>query len=347
MSLAQALLVAGSALPLVGQLCEACQGILGSAGEFSEKADDVLVAAERVVDVLRTVHLMAKNVDRLEDGRDLAESTMRRLIELMSDFHAAVRQFGQRGWFSRMWLMRSHVHTLARLDKRIVEQLRVFHSTYRLAADAYLAERTYRLERSMEALIARHCATTGETAEAAARSLAEDPVAITSVAIEAHVPVEELTSELREFRLEVKEGLAKVDTQLKELLRNRGNEQQLATILAAVRASVRRDEELLAAAQRTTAQLENVSGAVASSARRDEKLLAAVQAGTRRNEKFIVAAAQSGERRIDAVEARVRRDGAKLDGIKEEMSAIGASMAKSRGRSRLALSNERTWRTTS
>ena len=65
MSLAQALLVAGSALPLVGQLCEACRGILGSAGEFSEKADDVLVAAERVIDVLRTVHLMAKNVDRL------------------------------------------------------------------------------------------------------------------------------------------------------------------------------------------------------------------------------------------------------------------------------------------
>ena len=201
----------------------------------------------------------------------------------------------------------------------------MFHSTYRLAADAYLAERTYRLERSMEALIARHCATTGDTAEAAARSLAEDPVAITSVAIEAHVPVEELTSELREFRLEVKEGLAKVDTQLKELLRNRGNEQQLATILAAVRASGRRDEELLAAAQRTTAQLQHVSGAVASSARRDEKLLAAVQAGARRNEKFIVAAAQSGERRIDAVEARVRCDGAKLDGIKEEMSAIGTS----------------------
>ena len=137
-----------------------------------------------------------------------------------------------------------------------------------------------------------------------------------------------------------------MDTRLKEILRNRGNEQQLATILAAVRASARRDEELLAAvqagAQRTTAQLEHVSGAVASSARRNEKLLATVQAGARRNEKFIVAAAQSGERRIDAVEARVRRDGAKLDGIKEEVdaareravaldkkvSAIGTSMVK-------------------
>ena len=38
-----------------------------------------------------------------------------------------------------------------------------------------------------------------------------------------------------------------MDTRLKEILRNRGNEQQLATILAAVRASARRDEELLAA----------------------------------------------------------------------------------------------------
>merc|ERR1711938_76524 len=174
-----------------------------------------------------------------------------------------------------------------------------FRDLYRLAADARLMEHTYQIERSIDQLVKARVRETGETAEAAARSLAEDPVAITSVAIEAHVPVEELTSELREFRLEVKEGLAKVDTQLKELLQNRGNEQQLATILAAVRASGRRDEELLAAAQRTTAQLDYVSGAVAASPRRDEKLLAAVQAGTRRNEKFIVAAAQSGERRID------------------------------------------------
>ena len=228
--------------------------------------------------------------------------------------------------------MQGHVRSLARLDKEICLAMNSFSDLYRLATDARLMEHTYQIERSIEQLVKARVRETGDTAETAARSLAEDPVAITSVAIEAQVPVEELTSELREFRLAVKDGFAKVDKQLKKLLRDRSNKQQLATILAAVRASARREEELLVAAearaQRTTAQLDYVSGAVASGARRDATLLAAVQAGARRNEKFIVAAAQSGERRINAVEARVQRDGARLDSIKEEVAALGASMAK-------------------
>ena len=131
-------------------------------------------------------------------------------------------------------------------------------------------EHTYQIERSIDQLVKARVRETGETAEAAARSLAEDPVAITSVAIEAHVPVDELTRKLGEFRLEVKEGFAKVDKvdkQLKKMLRDRSNEQQLATILAAVRASARRDEEQLVAAEaraeRTTAQLDYVTGAAA------------------------------------------------------------------------------------
>ena len=228
--------------------------------------------------------------------------------------------------------MQGHVRSLGRLDKEICQAIDSFRDIYRLSADARLMEHTYQIERSIEQLVKARVRETGDTAETAARSLAEDPVAITSVAIEAHVPVDELTRELGEFRLEVKDGFAKVDKQLKKLLRDRSNKQQLATILAAVRASARREEELLVAAearaQRTTAQLDYVSGAVASSTRRDATLLAAVQAGARRNEKFIVAAAQSGERRINAVEARVQRDGARLDSIKEEVAALGASMAK-------------------
>ena len=82
LTLANALLSAGSGLPLVGELCRAVKGCLGSAVEFGDRADDVLIAAKRVCDVLDAAHLMAKNVARLEDERALVESKMRHLVNL-------------------------------------------------------------------------------------------------------------------------------------------------------------------------------------------------------------------------------------------------------------------------
>ena len=53
LTLANALLSAGSGLPLVGELCRAVKGCLGSAVEFGDMADDVLIAAKRVCDSAR------------------------------------------------------------------------------------------------------------------------------------------------------------------------------------------------------------------------------------------------------------------------------------------------------
>ena len=191
----------------------------------------VLVAARRVVDVLDTVELMAKNVDKLLEGKDLVESRMQRLIELLREFHAAVGAFGELGWMKsvaeweraskknsavgtsfldgrrekdssvgildgrrekdssgrrRAWRMRGHLDTLQQLDKRIVEQLRSFRDTYRLAADTLLMDRTYQIEQSIEALVAQRVRETGESRDAAAEALSEDPVAISSVAVDAN-----------------------------------------------------------------------------------------------------------------------------------------------------------------
>ena len=98
LTLANALLSAGSGLPLVGELCMAVKGCLGSAVEFGDKAEDVLVAAKRVCDVLDAAHLMAKNVARLEDERALVESKMRHLVNLLVEFNDAMRMFGKKGW---------------------------------------------------------------------------------------------------------------------------------------------------------------------------------------------------------------------------------------------------------
>ena len=98
LTLTNALLSAGSGLPLVGELCRAVKGCLGSAVEFGDKADDVLIAAKRVCDVLDAAHLMAKNVARLEDERALVESRMRHLVDLLVEFNDAMRTFGKKGW---------------------------------------------------------------------------------------------------------------------------------------------------------------------------------------------------------------------------------------------------------
>ena len=98
LTLANALLSAGSGLPLVGELCRAVKGCLGSAVEFGDMADDVLIAAKRVCDVLDAAHLMAKNVARLEDERALVESKMRHLVDLLVEFNDAMRTFGKKGW---------------------------------------------------------------------------------------------------------------------------------------------------------------------------------------------------------------------------------------------------------
>ena len=218
MTVTSALLGAASGLPLVGPLCDVAKGILGDAEEFSEKADDVLVAARRVVDVLDVVDLMSKNVSKCSDGKDIAQANMQRLIDLLKEFHAAVRAFGQKGWLKRAFTMQSHVKKLGLIDKRIVEQLGVFRLSYRLAIDSQMMERTYQIEQSIAALVAKRVVEKGESEEAAAAALSEDAVAITSVAVDARVPPTEIAVEMREFRLEVKEGLSKLDKKMNKML---------------------------------------------------------------------------------------------------------------------------------
>ena len=93
---------ANSGLPLVGQLCAVAKDVLGSAGEFGDKADDVLVAASRVGEVLDMIQLMAKNVDQLDDDdREVVEFHMQKLVRTLGAFDEAVRAFGEQGWRRR------------------------------------------------------------------------------------------------------------------------------------------------------------------------------------------------------------------------------------------------------
>ena len=96
MSLVNTLLTVGSLVPFVGDIAEVANEFFGSASEFGDRADDVAMAARRVTEVLGMVHLIAKNIENLEDGKDLVSQKMERLVSLLTKFHGAVRKFGDK-----------------------------------------------------------------------------------------------------------------------------------------------------------------------------------------------------------------------------------------------------------
>jgi len=193
---------------------------------------------------------MAKNIDRLEEDKELVESKVRRLVDLLVDFNKAVRAFGKKGWMMRAWKMHGHVHSLTCLDKEIVSQLDVFRDVYKLAADNESMKRIYNIEASIEKLVAARVRQTGEPEGKVVAVLSTDPVAIASVAVDARVPPAELASELSEFRLEVKAGLSNLDKKMQKMLDGKqGDRKEIKKVLAAVNAAAARDAKLLAAVE--------------------------------------------------------------------------------------------------
>ena len=249
---------------------------------------------------------MAKNIDRLEENKALVESKMRRLVDLLVEFNKAVRAFGKKGWMKRAWKMRGHVHSLGRLDKEIVAQLDVFRDVYKLATDNESMKRIYKIEASIDKLVAERVRQTGEPEGKVVAVLSNDPVAIASVAVDARVPPAELTSELSEFRLEVKAGLSNLDKKMQQMLDGKqGDREEIAKVLAAVKAGVSRDEKLLAA--------------VEAGAARDKKLLAAVEAGAARDKK-LAAAVQRDSKKLDNLNAAVREGLQRDESLKKRIA---------------------------
>ncbi|KAH8043884.1 protein kinase [Aureococcus anophagefferens] len=164
------LVVAGG--PVVGPICEVARDILRSVEEHSRKADDVLMAGRRVVDVLGALQQMSKNAAKLEFGNaDLVESKMRTLKGLLCDFKLAVDAFGRAGWLKRAFHQRGHVNSLTKLDKEIATCLESLKLDYKLAVDADILQRTYQMEQSITMLVVEN----------------------------AHVPEDELLIEMREL----------------------------------------------------------------------------------------------------------------------------------------------------
>ena len=179
----------------------------------------------------------------------------------------------------RAWKMRGHVNSLGRLDKETVAQLDVFRDVYSLATDNESMKRIYKIEASIDKLVAERVRQTGEPEGKMVAVLSNDPVAIASVAVDARVPPAELTSELSEFRLEVKAGLSNLDKKMQQMLDGKqGDREEIAKVLSAVNAAAARDAKLLAAVEAGAARDKKLAAAV----QRDSKKLDDLKAAARR-----------------------------------------------------------------
>merc|ERR1719454_908463 len=198
----------------------------------------------------------------------------------------------------RAWKMRGHVHSLGRLDKEIVAQLDVFRDVYKLATDNESMKRIYKIEASIDKLVAERVRQTGEPEGKVVAVLSNDPVAISSVAVDARVPPTELATELSEFRLEVKAGLSNLDKKMQQMLDGKqGDREEIAKVLAAVKAGVSRDEKLLAAVEAGAARGKRLAAAVQRDSKKLDDLNAAVREGLQRDESLKKRIAQGLEKK--------------------------------------------------
>ena len=155
--------------------------------------------------------------------------------------------------------MRAHVESLGRLDKEIVSQLEGLLNVYNMARDAALLKhRVYPVEAAIDGMVARRVEETGESEKQAAAALAADPVAVSSVAVDAHVPAAELQTELRAFKLEVEEDMAALEDRMRAMLDSKGGDhaRELGRVMAAVNAGAKRERRLVADSKKHTARVD-------------------------------------------------------------------------------------------
>ena len=131
----------------------------------------------------------------------------------------------------------------------------------------------YPVEAAIDGMVARRVEETGESEKQAAAALAADPVAVSSVAVDAHVPAAELQTELRAFKLEVEEDMAALEDRMRAMLDSKGGDhaRELGRVMAAVNAGAKRERRLVADSKKHTARVDALAREVRSSRRRSGK----------------------------------------------------------------------------
>ena len=118
---------------MIGGVCQVAVDILDDVSSLRDKADDVIEAGRRVADVLEFIEMLERGAlqQLAKEQRAAVENKIKPLHSLLEDFRACVKAFGKRGFLKRVWSMRKHTKTLAKLDKKITQALESLKDTYR------------------------------------------------------------------------------------------------------------------------------------------------------------------------------------------------------------------------
>ncbi|KAL1503553.1 hypothetical protein AB1Y20_012032 [Prymnesium parvum] len=219
------LLSIGAALPMIGGVCDVAKRILAFIRDTKSLVDDVLQSAERLLDVLELLRIMARNVDRIQDeSKGAVEQRMRKLTNLLELLEQAIASLGGRGWLKKVWKVCRSAQSLSSLDKELKATLEDLMRYYQLAHDANIArllvDREYALEVAVATQVEHRKQEMGESEEDALGALERDEEAIQTVALASGISPAEFKEEMSEFRGEMRDRLAYVGGQLEAVQHN-------------------------------------------------------------------------------------------------------------------------------
>ena len=210
----EAVLAAGSKLPVFGSVCEFLRKCAGLLGTMKDVSQDVLDFAEMLIEAAEHLRHIAGIAHRLEDA---AATQLNRLLEAVRDLVAngseALSKFGQRGWFMAMIKAAGSLKTLGKLAEKMKDKFQQIHTTImtaqlRLSLDERdrlkleMTQKPFAAEqavaRQVQAILAQQGGDAGVPADVAKAtdSLAEDERALQAIKAEAGLSEEIFRSEM-------------------------------------------------------------------------------------------------------------------------------------------------------
>jgi len=225
LDVAEAVLKVASAVPLLGPVCNVAKDILDDVRKCADKAHDVLEAGRRVCDILKTIQVMARHLERLgEQERTDLKELMDEVRAALFDMRDLVKSFGQRGWFKRLLQLSQHENTFRKLDRKIRDKMEMAMRLYRFAQDTataetqkeleiFLVDRIYALEEALAAKV-EECTDQGYTSQQALGVIEQDAGTLNELAHDAGISAAEMSVEILEFQAEVRKDFEQLQSDI-------------------------------------------------------------------------------------------------------------------------------------
>ena len=115
-----------SKAPFCKDACESAKDVLQFVCGNADKAEDLIAAARRMVDVLKILSSVAKALDTREyedETKDDIQEAVKEVCEMVKQVKDLVESFGEKGWLQKLFEVGKQTKTLAKLDQSIKEKL--------------------------------------------------------------------------------------------------------------------------------------------------------------------------------------------------------------------------------